>query len=73
MQVEIRGNPDYGQLVVRLGPRERFIAEGGSMVWMGSGVRSKARLLGGFLRALVRKLTGRGVVVCRRVLRRPGR
>ena len=58
MQFEIRGNPDYGQLVVRLGPSERFIAEGGSMVWMGSGVRSKARLLGGFFRALIRKLTG---------------
>ena len=58
MEVNIMGNPDYGQLRVRLGPGEQFIAEGGSMAWMDSGIDSKAKLLGGFLSALIRKFTG---------------
>ena len=58
MEIDIIGNPDYGQLRVRLRPGERFIAEGGSMAWMDSDVQSKARMLGGFVSALVRKVTG---------------
>ena len=58
MQIDIVGNPDYGQLRVQLGPGEQFIAEGGSMAWMDSDIQSKARLLGGFLSALIRKFTG---------------
>ena len=58
MRLHIGGNPDYGHLRVELGPGEYFLAEGGSMTWMDTGVTVKARLLGGFLRALVRKLTG---------------
>ncbi len=58
METSIVGNPDYGQLHVTLGPGEQFIAEGGSMAWMDSGIQSKARLLGGFLSALIRKFTG---------------
>ena len=33
LEFTVEGNPDYGQLTVRLGPDERFIAEGGSMAW----------------------------------------
>ena len=58
MKHEIVGNPDYGQLQVRLDPGDRFIAEGGSMAWMGSGIQSKARMLGGVGKALFRKVTG---------------
>jgi uncharacterized protein (TIGR00266 family) len=58
MEIDIVGNPDYGQLRVRMRPGERFIAEGGSMAWMDSDIQSKARLLGGFLSALIRKVTG---------------
>lgn len=58
MEYRIEGNPEYGHLSVRLGPGERFIAEGGSMAWMAEGVQVKARLLGGFLRAFFRKLVG---------------
>ncbi len=58
MDIDIVGNPDYGQLRVRLRPGERFIAEGGSMAWMDSDIKSNARLLGGFFSALVRKFTG---------------
>ena len=58
MEFEIQGNPDYGHLRARLDPGETFIAEGGSMAWMDAGIGVRARLLGGFLRALLRKLTG---------------
>ena len=58
MQLQIDGNPDYGQLRVRLSPGETFLAEGGAMSWMDTGMNVKARLMGGFLRALVRKITG---------------
>lgn len=58
MKLQIDGNPDYGQLRVQLGPGESFIAEGGAMAWMDSRMSVKARLLGGFLRAVIRKLTG---------------
>ena len=58
MEVDVVGNPDYGQLRVRLRAGERFIAEGGSMAWMDSDIQSKARLLGGFFSALIRKFTG---------------
>ena len=58
MNFTIDGNPDYGQLRVQLGPGETFIAESGAMAWMDSGIDVRARLLGGFLPALIRKLTG---------------
>jgi uncharacterized protein (TIGR00266 family) len=56
MDYQIEGNPDYGQFTVGLGPDERFIAEGGSMAWMSDGMGVKARLIGGLLKALVRKM-----------------
>ena len=58
MDYNIDGNPDYGHLTVRLNPGESFISEGGSMSWMSGGTEVKARLLGGFLSALIRKLVG---------------
>ena len=58
MDYTIEGNPDYGHLLVRLDPGEVFIAEGGSMAWMSDGTRINAKLLGGFARALVRKVVG---------------
>ena len=67
MDFRIEGNPDYGQLSVRLGSGETFLAESGSMAWMDSGMDVKARLLGGLLRAVIRKLTGRRVAIRRRV------
>ena len=58
MEYRIEGNPDYGQLKVTLGPGDRFIAEAGSMAWMTDGMQIKARLLGGFIKAITRKLLG---------------
>ncbi len=54
----IEGNPDYGQLTVRLHPGDTFLAEAGAMAWMSEGMEVKARLLGGFVKALMRKLGG---------------
>ena len=58
MEYRIDGNPDYGQLTVDLGPEDSFIAEAGSMAWMSDGMQVKARLLGGFFKALIRKAVG---------------
>ena len=58
MEYSVEGNPDYGQLTVTLGPDDRFIAEAGSMAWMTQGTRVKARLLGGLIKALIRKVVG---------------
>ena len=58
MEHRIEGNPDYGHLRVELSPGDVFIAEGGSMAWAADGTQVKARLLGGFLSALIRKAAG---------------
>ena len=57
-EYQIEGNPDYGQLKVTLGPGESFVAEAGSMAWMSDGMQVKARMLGGLVKALVRKVAG---------------
>ena len=54
----IEGNPDYGHLIVSLRSGDTFIAEGGAMAWMSEGMDVKARLLGGFASAFIRKLVG---------------
>ena len=56
MEYRIEGNPDYGQLTVALEAGDRFIAEGGAMARMSGGMKVKARLLGGLLKALIRRL-----------------
>ena len=57
-EYSIDGNPDYGQLSVELRPGDTFLAESGAMAWMSDGMEIKARLPGGFFKALVRKLVG---------------
>ena len=58
MDYQIEGNPDYGQLTVALGQREKFVAEAGAMSWMSGGMDVNVRLLGGFGKAVVRKVVG---------------
>ena len=58
MKHEIVGNPDYGQLTVHLEPGELFLAEAGAMSWMSDRTEMKSRLMGGFVKSLVRKLVG---------------
>lgn len=55
MDYRIDGNPDYGQLTVTLAPGDSFLAEAGSMAYMSDGMKLKSRLIGGFLKALIRK------------------
>ena len=59
MEYQIEGNPDYGQLTVTLDAGDRFIAEGGAMAWMSGGMKVKARLMGGFLKSLIRRLVAK--------------
>ena len=56
MEYRIEGNPDYGQLTVDLAPGDTFIAEGGAMAWMSAGIEVQGQLMGGFLRAAIRRL-----------------
>mgnify|MGYP002624911990 CR=1 FL=1 len=58
MQTLIQGNPDCGDLMIDLGPGEKVIAESGAMSRMSDGLEMKSRLMGGFFRALIRKLFG---------------
>lgn len=58
MEYQIEGNPDYGQLTVRLSPGDTFLAESGSMAYMSEGTKLKSKLVGGFFKAIIRKLVG---------------
>lgn len=58
MDFELQGNPDYGQVTVRLGPGERLVAESGAMSRMTVGLELESRVLGGLLPAALRKLFG---------------
>ena len=58
MQFDIRGNPDYGEIVFGLSPGERILAEGGSMSRMTPGLPLNTRVIGSKLGALGRKLVG---------------
>ena len=58
MKFELPGNPDYGSLTVHLGAGETFLAEAGSMAWMSANTDMKSKLMGGFVSAAIRKVTG---------------
>lgn len=58
MEWEIRGNPDFGELVTRLAPGEKLRLEGGAMSRVTPGMDVRNRFLGGVLPSLVRKVFG---------------
>lgn len=58
MDVQIKNNPDYGELLVQLEGGETITIEAGAMSRMSTGLDMRARMLGGFLAALARKLFG---------------
>ena len=58
MQTEIRGNPDYGELLVQLTPGETVRAVSGAMNWMSNDLPIRARMMGGVVRSVARKLLG---------------
>lgn len=56
--VAMLGNPDFGTLECRIEPGQALQVEGGAMAYMDSGMEVRSRLMGGFLRALIRKVFG---------------
>jgi len=56
--VSVEGNPDFGYLRCKLPPSAVLIVESGAMATMTSGLAVRSRLLGGFIRALIRKVFG---------------
>ena len=58
MRFEIEGNPDYGEVIVELGPGEELLAEPGAMSRMSSNMEAQSKRLGSFFGALIRKMFG---------------
>lgn len=58
MQFDIGGNPDYGDLTVVLEEGESIWSESGAMSRMSADMQMKAKLVGGFVQAVVRRLVG---------------
>ena len=64
MDFQIVGNPEFGHVDVNLRPGEKLYIESGAMAHMSSHLGLNSRLLGGFLKALIRKLaTGESLMV----------
>lgn len=57
-EVEVMGNPDFGWVQINLQPGQTILVEGGAMSTMKGDMIMQSRLMGGFLRAFVRKLFG---------------
>lgn len=58
MKFDISGNPAYGDLTVALEPGESIWAESGAMSRMSGNLEMDTKLVGGFLKAVIRKLLG---------------
>ncbi len=58
MEHQILGNPDYGELAVRLASGEKILIESGAMSRVSPELELKTRTLGGVLPAMGRKLFG---------------
>lgn len=58
MQFHIQGNPDVGDLIVGLDAGESIWAESGAMSRMSGDTEVSAKLVGGFFKAIARKLVG---------------
>jgi uncharacterized protein (TIGR00266 family) len=58
MKFDISGNPDVGDLTVYLNAGDTIWAEAGAMSRMTSDLDMRVRMIGGFFKAVVRKLVG---------------
>lgn len=58
MNVQIHGNPDYGELEVDLDPGETITIEGGAMSRMSADLDMRTRIMGGVLAAGIRRIFG---------------
>ncbi len=57
-KIEIIGNPDFGTIECQIAPGQAVLVEGGAMAYMSEGMEVKSRLMGGFLKAIIRKVFG---------------
>jgi uncharacterized protein (TIGR00266 family) len=58
MQSTIKGNDGFGYLVLSLDPRETVFTESDAMASMEQGIGLRANLLGGLIKAMLRKFIG---------------
>ena len=58
MNYEIKGNPSFGHIDFDLSPGEKLLVESGAMSHMTKTLTLKTRLMGGVMRALVRRVLG---------------
>ncbi len=56
MKFDIQGNPDFGHLNLALASSEKVLVESGAMAYMTAGMDVNSRFMGGFLKALFRRL-----------------
>jgi len=57
MQYDIQGNPDFGEVTVRLEPGENIYSESGAMTRMSANTEVERKVIGGMLKGLFRKAT----------------
>ena len=73
MDVQLNGNPDFGEAVIQLASGESILAEAGAMSRMTDGIELTTKLLGGFTQSLMRKfLTQETLVMGRYTAQQPG-
>lgn len=58
MKFNISGNPSYGDLTIALAPGESVWSEGGAMSRMSGHMELQTKLVGGFLKSVIRRLVG---------------
>ncbi len=64
VKLDVKGNPDFGHVDVTLEPGEKIIIESGAMVAMDPSLKMKSRFMGGFFKALIRRmLAGESLLV----------
>lgn len=58
MEVQLAGNPDFGEATVTLNPSEEILIESGAMSRMSPNLQAQFKALGGFFKAMFRSLVG---------------
>jgi uncharacterized protein (TIGR00266 family) len=56
MQIQLDGNPDFGEATCNLGPGEVLVCEGGAMSRMSAGMDLRTQALGGIVKSLFRSV-----------------
>lgn len=73
MEIQLHGNPDFGEAEIHLAAGESILAEAGAMSRMTDGMELTTKLLGGFTQSLLRKfLTQQTMVMGCYTAQQPG-